>query len=169
MTADTSPVAGPSSAERSAKTTLLWGAMILASGIALVGVGSDEVGAIPVLAGLFLIILGIHTYGRLGPEDGEGGTEIDERARAAAGAAIWQGGLTSLAGLAVTLSTYYGAKSGGGSYVVAWGAMFVGAGRAWMGVQALRGAKPMAQAGKRSRRPQAKVEKRRRMDKSPPP
>jgi hypothetical protein len=158
MLAETST--GP--AEHSARTTLLWGALILAAGLALVGVGSAEVGAIPVMAGLFLTIFGIHTYGRLGPEDGADTGEIDERARAAAHGAIWQGGLTVLGGLVVTLSTYYAAESRGGAYVVAWGAMLAGAGRAWMGVHALRGRKPKAKA-------RGRVEKKRRMDKSPAP
>jgi len=172
MTAETSPgpalpyESGPSPAERSARTTLLWGAVVLASGIALVGVGSEDVGAVPVLAGLFLTILGIHTYGRLGPEDGaepEGG--VDPEARGA----LLQGGLTALAGVAVLLSTYYGAKADSGTYAVAAGAVLAGAARTWMGVHALGEAARRAQAAKRSRRPQAKVEKRRRMDKSPAP
>jgi len=156
-------VSTPTPAEHSARTTLLWGALVLASGLALVGAGSDEVGAVPVLAGLFLTILGIHTYGRLGPEDGgDAGDDADPAARGA----LWQGGLTAFAGLAVTLGTYYGAKVGSSAQVVAWGAVLVGAGRAWMGLRAAGKASRRARSGGKARRG---VEKRRRMDKSPAP
>ena len=85
-----------------ARRTLAWGGGILAVGIALVGVGADHEGALPVLAGLLLTIFGIHTYGRLGPD--ERSSPHLERAAVRVRAAwitTWRGGLVAIAGAAI--------------------------------------------------------------------
>src|SRR5689334_20901041 len=72
------PPAPPAvSLEESARRTLAWGAGSLILGLAVVGAGSDDLGMLPVLAGLFLTIYGIHKYGRLGPEDDGDGAAGD--------------------------------------------------------------------------------------------
>ena len=38
-------------------------------GLGLVGTGFGPAGVVPALAGLLLLVYGIHTFGRLGPED----------------------------------------------------------------------------------------------------
>jgi hypothetical protein len=146
--------------ERSARNTLLFGGLILALGLGLVGVGADGVGAVPVLAGLLVTVFAIHNYGRLGPvEEAEPAGSPVAGQVAAATDRIWQGGLLFVAGLAMTISATLDARASGSASVLAYGAILGGGAWALSGRFALRDAK----------RIKAKVEKRRRMDKSPPP
>jgi hypothetical protein len=154
MATAASPIAP--SFERGPRRSLFWGGGLMVLGLALVGVGAPDEGAVISLLGLFLTIYGIHTFGRLGEE----GAPPDEAslARARASDQMWRGGLAFLAGAAVTASGYV-AASGGGSAVLAYGAILGGA------IQFFRGLAARGQV----RKPQAKVEKRRRLDKSPRP
>ncbi|WP_437924218.1 hypothetical protein WMF37_35035 [Sorangium sp. So ce291] len=64
-----------SAAEGRARRTLGGGGLLLVAGLALVGVGPSDAGMALTLLALALLIYGIHSFGRLGPER-------DERARA---------------------------------------------------------------------------------------
>ncbi|WP_437827431.1 hypothetical protein [Sorangium sp. So ce1153] len=64
-----------SEAELRARRALGGGGLLLVAGLALVGVGPSDAGMALTLLALALLIYGIHSFGRLGPER-------DERARA---------------------------------------------------------------------------------------
>ena len=64
-----------SEAEGRARRALGGGGLLLVAGLALVGVGPSDAGMALTLLALALLIYGIHSFGRLGPER-------DERARA---------------------------------------------------------------------------------------
>jgi hypothetical protein len=138
---------------------LIWGGGLLILGIGLVGVGQSAVGAAPLLAGLFNIVYGIHTYGRLGPEDDSSdaeGMHSSGMARAAATSMGWTGGLTALAAALVAVDHYLTPGAQGAADIVAtYGLVALGVAR-------------LLRAGRRPK-VKAKVEKRRRMDKSPAP
>jgi hypothetical protein len=53
-----------------AKRFLLAGATLLPIGIALSAVGQGQLGAIGTVVALALLIAGLHTYGRAGPDPG---------------------------------------------------------------------------------------------------
>ncbi len=84
--------------ESNARTTLTGGVVTLVVGVALVGTGSGSLGAVFVLAGALVTVLGIHTFGRLGPEDVEG----DASPR---NPNVLRGLLVAVAGLAAALGT----------------------------------------------------------------
>ncbi len=136
---------------------LVWGGAFLIVGIGLVGVGEPAVGSPLLLAGLLNVIYGIHTYGRLGPEDET--PDADTIAATARSTTAWTGGLTALAGLVVavdhsTIGGVGGAQSTAGT-LVTYALVVLGLGR----VMSAR-SKPKVKA---------KVERRRRMDKSAAP
>lgn len=54
--------------ERAARRALGAGGLLAALGLALVGTGPSEAGTVLCVAGLLVLIYGIHTFGRLGPE-----------------------------------------------------------------------------------------------------
>lgn len=56
------------SEERAARRALGMGGGLAALGLALVGTGPSEAGTIICVGGLLVLIYGIHTFGRLGPE-----------------------------------------------------------------------------------------------------
>jgi hypothetical protein len=144
--------------EQGPRSALLpWGGGLLVLGIGLVGVGEASVGAPFLLAGLLNIVYGIHTYGRLGPEDET--PDAETVARAARSTASWTGGLTALAGVLVAVNNATTA-----------GPQTAAATLATYGVAAL-GLARLIRAQRKERKPKvkAKVEKRRRMDKSPAP
>jgi hypothetical protein len=146
--------------DRAPRETLAWGAAILVLGIALVGVGVDKAGAAPVLAGLLLTIFGIHTYGRLGPEGDAA------EARGLGSTNVWRGGLVAVAGAAVVA----GAAPEGIAAVTAYGAILAGGLVLAQGWRSRAAEKEVAsRAAKPGRKKRTKVEKRRRLDKSPPP
>jgi hypothetical protein len=157
-------IAGIPIPEEQARRTLAWGAGVLLMGIAAVGVGYADTGAGLVLIGLLLMILGIHVYGRLGAEGSEHTSEGESTAAKALAArtfgwaSLWRGGLVFGAGLVVTFGSAASAEPGGRA-VIAYGAMLVGAWHLYLGGRSLREAKRLA----------AKVEKRRRISKSPRP
>ncbi|MGK3960573.1 hypothetical protein WMF38_46890 [Sorangium sp. So ce118] len=64
-----------SEAEGRARGALGGGGLLLVAGLALVGVGPSDAGMALTLLALALLIYGIHSFGRLGPER-------DERTRA---------------------------------------------------------------------------------------
>ena len=66
MTAVNGPLLG--SWLRSPRRLLMTSSAILILGLAVVGVGASELGRFITLAGLVLMILGVHTFGRLGPD-----------------------------------------------------------------------------------------------------
>jgi hypothetical protein len=144
---------------------LLWGGGLLVLGISLVGVGAAAVGAAPLLAGLFNIVYGIHTYGRLGAE--EETPDGEDAARAARSSMAWTGGLTALAGVLVAADHFESTTAQGAADIVAtYGLVALGLSRLFR-AQSPGGLRPRGPV----RRPKvkAKVEKRRRMDKSPAP
>jgi len=61
------PAAG--ALERRPRRALTWGGALLLFGLAMVGIGSAESGSIVTLLGLGILVYGIHTFGRLGPEE----------------------------------------------------------------------------------------------------
>jgi hypothetical protein len=136
---------------------LVWGGAFLILGIGMVGVGAAAVGSPLVLAGLLNVVYGIHTYGRLGPEDET--PDAEGVARATRSTTAWTGGLTALAGVLVAVDHFTtGARAtsdAAAGTLVAYGLVVLGFARV---IQAQR--KPKVKA---------KVEKRRRMDKSPAP
>jgi hypothetical protein len=143
----------PALEEGPRNTLLFWGAGVLLLGLALVGVGGGPEGAPLALAGLFNVIYGIHTFGRLGPDDGEGNPALVKAQTVA-----WTGGLTALAGALVLIDHQFGwsgaAKAGSTWALFACAVLGVGALRLARGMRALR---------------EARVEKRPRMDKSRAP
>lgn len=58
--------------ERMAKRALVAGGALVPFGLALVGTGPSEAGAFVSLGALLTLIYGIHAYGRLGPDEGDG-------------------------------------------------------------------------------------------------
>jgi sulfite exporter TauE/SafE len=56
-----------------ARRFLLVGATLLTVGIALGATGSRIAGAVTTLTGAALLIAGLHTFGRAGPDPGRGG------------------------------------------------------------------------------------------------
>jgi len=145
------------SVEQNARSALFGGACALALGLALVGVGATTLGALPVMVGLALTILSIHLYGRLGPDDEATTEDTDERREVAKGR-ILRGGLTLIVTVAVAFGTYAATDAGERVLVMAvpviWGLAEIAGGRSLLA---------------ESKRRKAKVEKRRRMDKSPAP
>jgi hypothetical protein len=146
--------------DRRPRETLAWGGAILVLGIALVGVGVDKAGAAPVLAGLLLTILGIHTYGRLGPEGDDAGEPWG-----LGWTNIWRGGLVAIAGAAVVA----GAAPEGTAAVTAYGAILAGGLVLAQGWRSRAAEKEAASRASKPSRKKRKVEKRQRLDKSPPP
>lgn len=163
---ETAPALPGTLLEKHARNALLSGAVLLVLGIAAVGVGYPTEGGLPVVVGLALTIFAIHGYGRLGPEDLP--SEEEDATRALAGARISRGALAIAVAGAVTSGTY-AAHDGGERLLLfavagAWGISQVIQGRK-LNQDARRGPPPRAAAP----RAKAKVEKRRRLDKSPPP
>jgi hypothetical protein len=143
---------------RAPRRALMAGGGLLVLGLAMVGVGSAEEGSAVALGGLLLTIYGIHSFGRLGPD--EDAPAVDPRdppaeiRRAEAHAAMWSGALVAVAGLAVRLGT----PPSEGVILAAWAAMIVGAVRFLGGFTALRkAAEPPKPRAKRavSKGPQA--------------
>jgi hypothetical protein len=132
----------PPSPEVLARRTLAWGAGLLILGLAVVGIrhdddGLNELGVVPALAGLLLLVYGIHTFGRLGPEDEAPASEGNDadRAERAAWWGIWLGGLIAAAGVAVTFGS---AGSHGWAALVAYAAVFAGGFRLLQGLSGLK-------------------------------
>jgi hypothetical protein len=164
---ETAPALPGEPLEKHARNALLSGAVLLVLGIAAVGVGYPTEGALPVVVGLALTVFAIHSYGRLGPEDLPS-EEEDGATRALASTRIARGALAIAVAGAVTWGTY--AAHDGGERLL----LFAVAG-AWGISQVIQGRK-LNQEGRRppppraaAPRAKAKVEKRRRLDKSPPP
>jgi len=55
--------------EPRARRALILGSGLLIFGLAMVGVDTTDVGAGLTLLGLVILIIGIHTFGRLGPDE----------------------------------------------------------------------------------------------------
>lgn len=62
------PAPATLSEERSARRFLGAGGILSAVGLVLVGTGPSETGGVVCVVGLLVLIYGIHTFGRLGPE-----------------------------------------------------------------------------------------------------
>jgi hypothetical protein len=182
------PSIGSVGIEGNAKSALLAGAVLLALGLAAVGVGYPTEGALAVILGLGLTILAIHFYGRLGPDEepvtkgpvtpgqpAPNGDPADlETRRVLARSRLWRGGLTLAVSAAVTAGTYTVADAGERLLILAvpalWGAAQVF--RGWKGSRSGQAPRPRAAKGPGAQapaKPKARVEKRRRMDKSPAP
>src|SRR5712672_374280 len=87
------------SIDQGPRRALGWGAALLVLGLAMVGVGAGDEGAVVVLAGLALMVFGIHTFGRLGFDDPtEPVPAVD---RALANQMMWSGGILLLMCLVV--------------------------------------------------------------------
>lgn len=147
------------SVEQAPRRALLWGAGLLVLGLAAVGVGQPDEGAVLSLCGLLVTIYGIHRFGRLGPDDPDAGE--DRPGETAPVDTMWKGGLVLLVGLTITGGGYFEAGSTGGSgrFLLAYVAVLGGAvalASGWLDLQKVR-------------RVQAKVEKRRRLRKSRAP
>jgi hypothetical protein len=159
MATATSTGAGTTEAlDHGPRQSLGWGAGVLVIGLALVGVGADQVGSVVVLAGLLLTIYAIHTYGRLGPDEPDEGAQRPVAANAARSEAwrnVWRGGLVALAAVV----TVAGSTSEGMTTMLFYLAIAAGA------VLVARGARGLST----SRQAANKVEKRRRLKKSAPP
>jgi hypothetical protein len=116
---------------------LVSGAGLLILGLATVGTGASEAGAVIALIGALLTIWSIHRFGRLGPDDVE---EADvDRAHAAAERKIANGAITLLVGATVAAATYTG-TSVEKSYEVPGLAMVIGAALLVSGASARRSA-----------------------------
>jgi hypothetical protein len=160
-----------SGVESGARSALLvWGGGLLIAGLVLVGAGAGAEGAPVALAGLLNTLYGIHTFGRLGPEDlgPDPGETGDPAARARAASMIWTGLLTALGGGVVAVDRVLGNYATGPWVVTTFGLVLLGLVRVGQGRRAreaaIRGAEA-APVRKKTRR----VEKRRRLDKSPAP
>jgi heme O synthase-like polyprenyltransferase len=68
VTAETPARPAPSDAHKP-RRALASGAALLLVGLAMVGVGSPSPGAIVTSVGVLVVVYGIHTFGRLGPEE----------------------------------------------------------------------------------------------------
>src|SRR5690348_8584547 len=101
----TSPV------EQAPRRALLWGGGVLVAGLAAVGVGQPDEGAVLALCGLVVIIYGIHRFGRLGPDDPRAREDGDPQGDAVD--TLWKAGLVLIVGLAITLGSYFEAGSAG--------------------------------------------------------
>ena len=55
--------------ERTARKALGVGALLLLVGVGLVGVGPSEAGSVVVVVALLAMIYGVHSFGRLGPDE----------------------------------------------------------------------------------------------------
>jgi hypothetical protein len=178
---DEPPPRAPSvSPEESARRTLGWGAGALILGLAVVGIGSDDLGVLPVLAGLLILVYGIHKYGRLGPEEERAAAVAEgapakappsvppspdlEAAQSTVWTGIWMGGLVAVAGLAVALGS---AGGSGVKVVLAYGAILGGGIRAFRGLSSLPRVSPAPASVEHG--VENRVEKRRRLNKSAPP
>ncbi|WP_437574152.1 hypothetical protein [Sorangium sp. So ce887] len=64
----------PTATEDRARRALGGGGLLLVAGLALVGVGPSDAGMALTVLALVVLVYGIHSFGRLGPEH-------DERAR----------------------------------------------------------------------------------------
>lgn len=159
------PAARIVSIEKGPRHALGLGSALLFVGLGMTGIGALDTGAVVTLGGLLLTIFGIHTFGRLGTEGDDEGDEADLQAVKAAhkmaDVRVWEGALLALTGIAASAGTLWFPKapSGTGRYEMA--VAFVAAGA----IQALRGFRARGEV----RRHQAKVEKRRHLDKSPRP
>jgi hypothetical protein len=170
MSLETAQQAGghpPGEVEENARVALLGSALVLVIGVLVVGVGHPNEGGLAVVVGLALTILSIHLYGRLGPDEGAG----EERAttlRDLGRARIWRGVVAIVASAAAT----WGAPAGGDgtertlllAIAAVWGLVQIQRGRRLVAAGTVAPPAPPA-----PRHRTAKVEKRRRMDKSPPP
>jgi hypothetical protein len=56
---------------RGPRRTLAIGALLLAAGLAMVGTGPSDVGTGVTLVALVVVIFGVHSFGRLGPDEPE--------------------------------------------------------------------------------------------------
>ena len=156
-----SSAAHPPGLEQNARSALLGGAVLLIAGIAAVGVGYPTEGALPVVVGLALTILSIHFYGRLGPEEVAEGEGTEALGRTL----MWRGALVIGVSAAVTVGTYAASDAGERLFLLALPALW-GAAEAWRGRNLLiQARRPPPKGGKG----QARVEKRRRLEKSAPP
>ena len=147
---------------------LVWGGGMLIVGLVLVGAGAGVEGAPLALAGLLNTIYGIHTFGRLGPEDlgPDPDAPGDPAARARATSMIWTGLLTALGGGAVAVDRALADAATGPWLVTTYGLVLLGLVRVEQGRRArATGRVKAAPVRKKTRR----VEKRRRLDKSPAP
>lgn len=55
--------------ERMARKALLVGSALLLVGVGLVGVGPSDAGGVLVVVALLATIYGVHSFGRLGPDE----------------------------------------------------------------------------------------------------
>ncbi|MFT3771192.1 MAG: hypothetical protein QM820_37735 [Minicystis sp.] len=128
------------------RRTLAWGGGLLVLGLGAVGVGAADEGAVLALTGLWVTIYGIHSFGRLGPEEAEDegrvGAAID---RARATGELWTGGGLLAMGLAVSLGTYL--LGGTGRFWLAYGAILGGL------VRMVRGYGDLGKAQRQAARP----------------
>lgn len=76
---------GLSPAEQKPRRTLIAGSALVLLGLASVGVDSSDIGTGLTILGTLLLIVGIHTFGRLGPDtpeaaspDGAGDNDADD-------------------------------------------------------------------------------------------
>ncbi len=58
-----------SSSEANARRALMLGGALLLLGLAFAGVGRATIASVVAIPGLVLMIFGIHTFGRLGPQE----------------------------------------------------------------------------------------------------
>ncbi|APR75068.1 Hypothetical protein A7982_00414 [Minicystis rosea] len=178
MTADAMKADGPARIDPRAELEALprkslgWGGGLLILGLGAVGVGASGEGAVLALAGLFLTIYGIHSFGRLGPEDLDL-TEDDARAAVARATAVhtaWTGGGVLVMGVAVALGTHVlGAK---GSFVLTYGAILAGIVQLARGYlqlqQSLRAPKPSRASASSDDEPEERAPKRRKAKRRKP-
>lgn len=112
----------PEAAEAGPRRTLAWGGAALTLGLAIVGVGSPAEGGPVALAGLLIVIYGIHRFGRLGPDDIDPGeayaTSLASDA-IVAGAAALLAGTAFVVGAAGTWPAYL--VMGAGAIALGWG------------------------------------------------
>ncbi len=62
-------------AARLPRRALAAGGLLLLAGLGLVGIGPSDAGMAVALAGFVAMIYGVHTFGRLGPDDGPSSPE----------------------------------------------------------------------------------------------
>jgi hypothetical protein len=149
-----SPLLSDDAFARGPRGALVAGSGLLILGLGMVGVGASSEGAVVALAGLLGTIYGIHSFGRLGPE--EGGAErtsarrdpSPEALRAQGRTSMWTGGLLALAGFAVTFGASREDKA-----IVAYGAILAGIGRLISGLAAVGRADRADRALPRAARP----------------
>jgi hypothetical protein len=168
------PAASPSIEDGARSSLLGWGAGMLVIGLGLVGVGAGPEGAPIALAGLLNTIYGIHTFGRLGPDDED--VDAETAARARKESATWTGGLTALAGVLVAIDHHFGVSHVFGTPSTTWayptyGLIALGVARVIRAQAKKPAEKPAEKApfAKERRPKRARVEKKPRMDKSRAP